>query len=229
MLNQLIKDLQDHANSEKAKIYQRFFKTEKGEYGEGDIFLGLTMPEQRAITKKYFDLSLPKLQKLLDSKIHEHRMAVGIILTHKYKKDPEEIFAFYLKNAKKFNNWDLVDITCPRIVGNFLLDRDKKPLYQLVQSENLWEKRIAMVSTYAFIKHNQFEDTLAISELLLKDKHDLIHKAVGWMLREVGKKDKLVLDNFLRQHYKDLSRTTLRYAIEKHSENERKKWLTLKI
>ena len=225
MLNQLIAELQDHASPEKAKIFQRYFKTGKGEYGEGDIFLGLTMPEQRRITKKYISLSLPKVQKLLDSKIHEHRMAAGIILTHKYKKNPEEIFNFYLKNAKKFNNWDLVDVTCPRVIGEFLRDKDKKPLYQLVRSDNLWEKRIAIISTYAFIKHGQFEDTLAISELLLKDKHDLIHKAVGWMLREVGKKDKQVLDKFIKQHYSDIPRTTLRYAIEKHPEQERKKWL----
>lgn len=225
MLNQLISELQDHASSEKAKIYQRFFKTGKGQYGEGDIFLGLTMPKQREITRKYITLSLPKIQKLLNSKIHEHRMAAGIILTHKYKKNPEEIFSFYLKNAKKFNNWDLVDVTCPRIIGEFLLNKDKKPLYQLVRSDNLWEKRIAIVSTCTFIKHNQFEDTLAISELLLKDKHDLIHKAVGWMLREVGKKDQQVLNKFLKQHYKDIPRTTLRYAIEKHPEEERKKWL----
>ena len=225
MLNQLIAELQDHASPEKAKIFQRYFKTGKGEYGEGDIFLGLTMPKQRRITKKYISLSLPKVQKLLDSKIHEHRMAAGIILTHKYKKNPEEIFNFYLKNAKKFNNWDLVDVTCPRVIGEFLRDKDKKPLYQLVRSDNLWEKRIAIISTYAFIKHGQFEDTLAISELLLKDKHDLIHKAVGWMLREVGKKDKQVLDKFIKQHYSDIPRTTLRYAIEKHPEQERKKWL----
>ena len=225
MLNQLISELQDHASSEKAKIYQRFFKTGKGQYGEGDIFLGLTMPKQREITRKYITLSLPKIQKLLNSKIHEHRMAAGIILTHKYKKNPEEIFNFYLKNAKKFNNWDLVDVTCPRVIGEFLRDKDKKPLYQLVRSDNLWEKRIAIISTYAFIKHGQFEDTLAISELLLKDKHDLIHKAVGWMLREVGKKDKQVLDKFIKQHYSDIPRTTLRYAIEKHPEQERKKWL----
>ena len=229
MLNKLISELQSHANPEKAKLYQRFFKTEKSQYGEGDIFIGLTVPEQRTIAKKYQDISLPKLQQLIKSKIHEHRLTALLILTYKYKKskekDKEEIFNFYLKNLKHVNNWDLVDLTAPNIVGEFLLDKDKKPIYQLVQSNSLWEKRIAIISTLYFIKHNQFEDTLAISELLLKDKHDLIHKAVGWMLREVGKKDKRVLDNFLKQHYKEIPRTALRYALEKHPEDERKKWL----
>lgn len=230
MLNSLIKELQDHASPERAQHSQRFFKTGKGQYGEGDIFLGLTMPKQREIIKNYIGLSLPKIQKLLDSKIHEHRMAAGIILTHKYKKDPEEIFNFYFKNAKKFNNWDLVDVTCPRVIGQFLFENPnhKKVLYQLARSENLWEKRIAIISTLRFIKNQEFEDTLAISELLLKDTHDLIHKAIGWMLREVGKKDEKVLKNFLKQHYSDLPRTTLRYAIEKFPEQERKKWLISK-
>ena len=126
MLNSLVQELQDHASFEKAKHAQRFFKTGKGEYGEGDIFLGLTMPEQRAISQKYLGLPLVKIQKLLDSKIHEHRMSAGIILTHKYKKAPEEVFSFYLQNAKKFNNWDLVDITCPRIMGQFLFDNPQQ-------------------------------------------------------------------------------------------------------
>ena len=229
MLNSLISELQDHASSEKAQIYQRFFKTEKGQYGEGDIFLGLTVPEQRILAQKYIFLGLSKLQQLIKSKIHEHRLTALLILTYKYKKskekDKEEIFNFYLKNLKHVNNWDLVDLTASTIVGGFLLDKDKKPIYHLVQSKDLWEKRISIVSTYTFIKNNQFEDTLAISELLLKDKHDLIHKAVGWMLREVGKKDKNVLDKFLKQYYKDIPRTALRYAIEKHPEDERKKWL----
>jgi len=230
MLNSLIKEFQDKASPERARHAQGFFKTGKGQYGEGDVFLGLTMPEQKKIIQKYIGLPLTKVQKLLDSEIHEYRMAAGIILTHKYKKDPEEIFNFYLKNAKKFNNWDLVDITCTRVIGQFLFDnpQHKKILYQLARSKDLWEKRIAIVSTYTFIKYKEFEDTLAISELLLKDTHDLIHKAIGWMLREVGKKDEEVLKNFLKQHYNQLPRTTLRYAIERFPEQERKKWLTLK-
>ena len=229
MLNQLISEIQKSANPEKAKRYQRFFKTEKSQYGEGDIFIGLTVPEQRSIVKKYSNLNLPKIQQLIKNKIHEYRLIALLILVDKYKKskekDKEEIFNFYLKNLKHVNNWDLVDLTAPNIVGEFLLNKDKKPIYKLVQSDNLWEKRVSIISTLYFIKHNQFEDTLAISELLLKDKHDLIHKAVGWMLREIGKKDKKVLDNFLKQHYKDIPRTTLRYSLEKHPEEERKKWL----
>lgn len=230
MLESLIKEIQSKSNSEKAKIYSRFFKTGKGEYGEGDIFLGLTMPQQREIAKKYFGLPLLKLQILLNSKIHEHRMSAGIILTHKYKKNPEEIFNFYINNSKKFNNWDLVDITCPKIVGEFLLKypERKKILYQFANSENLWEKRIAIVSTYSFIKKDLFEDTLVISEILLNDENDLIHKAVGWMLREVGKRDLGLLKKFLKDYYNALPRVTLRYAIEKFPEKERKKWLKLK-
>lgn len=230
MLNNLLKEIQSKANPEKAKIYQRFFKTGKGEYGEGDIFLGLTMPQQREIAKNYTNLSFSQISKLLDSEIHEHRMQAGIILTSKFKERPEETLNFYLKNAKKFNNWDLVDVTCDKIVGQFLLDKPKqrKLIYDLAKSKNLWEKRIAIVSTFKFIKNNQLGDTIKVSELLLKDKHDLIHKAIGWMLREVGKRNKEVLVDFLKTNYKSIPRTTLRYSIERFSEEERKKWLTYK-
>jgi len=228
MFNQLLKEIQSKANSEKAKIYQRFFKTGKGEYGEGDVFLGLTMPQQREIAKNYLALSFSQIQKLLDSKLHEHRMQAGIILTGKAKEKPEETFNFYIKNAKKFDNWDLVDVTCIQVVGNFLLDKDKARLYKLTKSKNLWEKRIAIVSTYSFIRKNQFGDAIKISELLLKDKHDLIHKAIGWMLREIGKRDKTILEDFLKTNYKSIPRTTLRYAIERFPEKERKQWLTYK-
>jgi len=227
MLNELVKELEDKSSREKAKVLQRFFKTGKGEYGEGDIFIGLTMPQQREIARKYLDLSLPKLQELLKSRIHEHRMTALIILVEKYKKssERENIFGFYLRNVDRINNWDLVDLSCPGIVGDFLLDRDKKILYKLARSENLWERRIAMVSTYAFIKKDEFDDALAISEILLPDKHDLMHKAVGWMLREVGKKDQNILEKFLKQNYENISRTTLRYAIERFPEDKRKKFL----
>ncbi len=229
MLNELINELKKNSSKEKAEIYQRFFKTGKGEYGEGDVFIGLTMPMQRSIAKKYLNLSLPKIQELLKSKIHEHRMSGLIILTEKYKRanerERENIFGFYLKNTRHINNWDLVDVTCPRIVGDFLKNRDKKILYDLVHSENLWERRIAVVSCFAFIQKREFEDALAISEILLEDNHDLIHKAVGWMLREVGKKDIEVLRKFLKGNYKRIPRTTLRYAIEKFEEGERKKFL----
>ncbi len=231
MLEELKKEIEASGNSEKAKLYQRFFKTGKGEYGEKDVFIGLTMPKQREIAKKYSNLSLPKIQELLKNKIHEHRMIGLIILSNKYKKAKEEekanIFNFYLKNTKRINNWDLVDLTAPNIAGEFLYfnKKNRKILYELARSENLWEKRIGIISTLYFIKHSDFEDSLAIAEILLNDSHDLIHKAVGWVLREIGKKDEFVLEDFLRMHYHNLPRTTLRYAIEKLNEEKRQKYL----
>ena len=233
MLSNLIQELQNLANPKQAKILQKFFKTDKGEYGEGDVFLGIKIPQQRKIAKKYSGLNLYKLQKLLNSKIHEYRSIALIILIDKYKKSDEEykgnIFNFYLENIQKINNWDLVDLSAPNIVGNFLFDKKKNILYELAQSKNLWEKRIAIISTHTFIKKGKFEDALAISELLINDAHDLIHKAVGWMLREVGKRDLEVEENFLKQHYKNMPRTMLRYAIERFDERKRKKYLRGKI
>lgn len=221
MLKQIKKELQSKANKEKAKIYQGFFKTKKGEYGEGDVFLGLTVPEQRRIAKKYYEIELNDLNALLKSKIHEERLTALLILVDKYKKDKENVFNFYLKNLNYVNNWDLVDLTSNRVVGDFLLNKEKEVLYKLAKSDNLWERRVAIVSTFEFIKYNQFEDTLKIAEILLKDKHDLIHKAVGWMLREVGKKDLKKEEEFLNKYYKEMPRTMLRYAIEKFEENKR--------
>ena len=229
MLESLKKELQELADEKQAEILQRFFKTGKGEYGEGDIFLGIKVPVQRDVAKKYFGLSLPKIQELLKSNIHEHRLIGLIILSNKYKESKEEdqanIFNFYLKNTKNINNWDLVDVTAPNIVGHFLSDKKKNILYNLARSNNLWERRIAIVSTFNFIRKQEFEDTLALSEILLDDKHDLMHKAVGWMLREVGKKDEVVLEAFLKQHYKVMPRTMLRYSIERFDEDKRKKYL----
>lgn len=223
----ILSELNSLANPEKSKILQGFFKTGKGEYGEGDIFLGISVPEQRAVAKKYSHLSISHLQTLLSSKIHDHRSVALFILTDKYKqsKDKSQIIQFYLKNIKHINNWDLVDLSAPKILGDFLLNKPRKILYQLANSKNIWEKRIAIISTYAFIKNNELSDTLRISEILLKDKHDLIQKAVGWMLRELGKKDLVVLENFLKQYHKTMPRTTLRYAIERFPENTRKQYL----
>lgn len=235
----LKKDLGDLADPKKTKILSRFFKTGKGEYGEGDIFLGISVPNQRKIAKKYLELSLDELNELLHSKIHEHRQTALLILVDKYKKirldsSPlrleasqarQEIFDFYLKNTKYINNWDLVDLSAPNIVGNFLLNSNRKVLYKLTVSKNLWEKRIAILATYAFIKNNDFDDILKISTILINDKHDLIHKALGWMLREVGKKNQEVLENFLKKHYRTMPRTMLRYAIEKFDEKKRKSYL----
>ncbi len=218
-------DLRLLSDPKKAQILSRFFKTGKGQYGEGDIFLGISVPNQRKVARKYSDLELNELQKLLNSKIHEHRLTSILILVDKYKKDRKIIFDFYLKNTKNINNWDLVDLSAPNIVGNFLLNSNRKVLYKLVRSNNLWEKRIAILATAAFIKNNDFEDILKISKILINDKHDLIHKALGWMLREVGKKDQEVLEKFLNDHCRQMPRTMLRYAIERFEENKRKSYL----
>lgn len=230
---QLEQELERYASEQRGIILQRFFKTGKGEYGAGDVFLGLTMGEQRELAKKFQDLQMNELQELLNSKIHEKRMISLIILTRKFKKSDEEgkkqIFNFYIKNAKRINNWDLVDLSAPNIVGMFLMDKQRNILYKLASSENLWEKRISIISTFTFIRNGDFKDTLKISEKLLKERHDLIHKAVGWMLREVGKKNQEKLEEFLKKHYKQLPRTTLRYAIEKFEEGKRKRYLRGKI
>ncbi|MCK4647816.1 DNA alkylation repair protein [Candidatus Pacearchaeota archaeon] len=251
MLSKLKTELESLANPEQAKILQRFFKTGEGQYGEGDIFLGIKVPVQRQIAKKY-DLNLNEIQDLLNSEIHEHRLVGLFTLIGKYNlskktiaplgvypgraQEPltrpqstecrgKEVFDFYLANTKNINNWDLVDVSAHKIVGDFLYDKKKEILYELAKSDNLWERRIAIISTFAFIKREQFDDSLAIAEILLKDNHDLIHKAVGWMLREVGKRDVGVLKEFLKQHYKNMPRTMLRYAIEKFEEGRRKKYL----
>ena len=234
MLLELKKYLRLLANPEKAKLLQRFFKTGKGEYGEGDVFLGIVVPEQRKIAKKYLSLNFGELQELLSSKIHEERLIALIILTELYKKSKKDglkkrqIFEFYLNNTKNINNWDLVDLSAPKIIGEFLQKEDTGILRQLANSENLWERRIAILSTAPFIKKRSFGETLAISDILINDKHDLIHKAVGWMLREVGKKNKNVLEVFLEQRYKNMPRTMLRYAIEKFPKDEREKWMKTK-
>ncbi len=229
MLNSLEKDLQAAANKEKAVLLQRFFKTGKDEYGEGDVFLGIMVPEQRKLVLKYKDLPVKDIQKLLESGIHEYRLTGILILVNQYKrandKKKKEIFDFYLKNAKYVNNWDLVDLSAPNIIGSYLLDKNRKILYKLAKSSDLWERRISIISTFAFIRNNDFKDSLKISEILLKDEHDLIHKAVGWMLREVGKRSLSTEEEFLKKHYKKMPRTMLRYAIEKFSDAKRQSYL----
>lgn len=228
-----IKDLENELNKltnpAKAKIYLRFFKTGKGEYGEGDLFLGLTVPQCRQVAKKYLDLSLEEILILLKNKYHEFRWVANLILCWAYEKGDlkkkQEIVEFYLKNLRYFNNWDLVDGTAPVILGDWLFDKDKKILYQLAKSKDLWERRIAIMSTFGFIKKNHFEDTLKIAEILLNNDHDLIHKAVGWMLREVGKRDLVTEEKFLKKYFQKMPRTMLRYAIEKFPEVKRKTYL----
>lgn len=224
-LKELIKEMDSLKNPEKIKIFQRFFKTGKGEYGEGDIFLGLNVPTEKELAKKYQDLDFSDIQELLESRIHEHRMLGTMILCNYSKSQPEKAFKFYLKNAKRMNNWDLVDCSAPQIVGKFLVDQDKQILHKLAESSNLWEKRISIVSTLSLIRNNQLQPTLEISKKLLRDKHDLIHKAVGWMLRELGKKDEKLLEKFLHDNYSELPRTSLRYAIERFSPEKREYYL----
>ena len=230
MLNKRKKDLAQLGDPERAKNSRWFFKTGKGQYGEGEIFIGIPVPEQRKVAKKYADLLLADLQELLRSKIHEHRFTALLILISKYRKAEElgkkEIFDFYLRNTENVSNWDLVDLSAPKIVGDYLLNRERSLLYKLAKSDSLWERRISILSTFTFIDNNDFEDALNISELLLHDEHDLIHKAVGWALGEIGKKDQNVEEQFLAKHYFHMPRIMLRYAIEKFDEKRRKKYLT---
>ena len=274
-LYNLRRELKSKANPKKAKALQRFFKTGYGEYGEGDIFLGIVVPETRKITQKYKDLEFKDLGELLKSKIHEERLTALLILVEQFNQFQrallnhnavskhkhsvvinhyttrkhsatmlhhsamtrhsvqarKQIFNFYLKNTKYINNWDLVDLSAPKIVGGYLLMQSHKflyntdaiasVLYKLVKSKNLWERRIGILSTFAFIRQNRFEESLKIAEMLLSDKHDLIHKAVGWMLREVGKRSQPTLEKFLKKHASKMPRVMLRYAIERLSEAKR--------
>ncbi len=227
-LIQLKKDLYNIANPTKAKILQRFFKTGPGQYGEGDIFLGVMVPDSRKIARKYLNLSFQDIKELLKSKIHEERLTALLLLGEKFKKgnyqEKENIISFYLQSTQYVNNWDLVDLSAHQILGEYLLlnPEEKYLLGKLAKSSLVWERRISMIATYAFIKRNHFQETLKISEILLNDKHDLIHKAVGWMLREVGKRDQEAEENFLKKYYKIMPRTMLRYAIERFDEKKKK-------
>ena len=231
-LKNIKKDLRNFVDFEKANILQRFFKTKKGEYGEGDVFLGIVVPNTRKVAKKYNDLKLSEIKKLLYSKIHEERLCALLILVDKFEKGDDiekiKVFEFYIKNAKQANNWDLVDLSAPKIVGEYLLDKPKDILYEFAVSKNLWEKRISIISTLTFIKNGQSEDIFKIAEILMGDKHDLIHKAVGWMLREVGKKSLKDEEKFLKKYSKIMPRTMLRYAIEKFPEEKRLMYLNKK-
>jgi 3-methyladenine DNA glycosylase AlkD len=198
---------------------QAFFKTAKGEYGEGDIFLGVRVPEQRRIANKYRNMPLTDVLELLRSGIHEHRMTALFILTEKFNKGDVEakgrIVDLYLSNTAYVNNWDLVDCSAHKILGVWLVDKSREVLYELARSESLWERRISIISTFAFIKNGDLVDALTLAEALLDDGHDLIQKASGWVLREIGKKDQSVLEEFLLKHYQKMPRTMLRYALER--------------
>jgi 3-methyladenine DNA glycosylase AlkD len=229
MLGQIKIEMSQLSDPDRAKTLSWFFKTGKGQYGEGDIFLGIPVPKQRKVAKKYVNLSLDDLQELLNTKIHEYRFTALVILVSKYRKAEEmgkkEIFDFCLRNTKNINNWDLVDLSAPRIIGDYLLNKERSILYKLAKSNSLWERRLSILSTFAFIDDNDFEDALNISELLLNDEHDLIHKAVGWALREIGKRDQNIEERFLTKHYLHMPRTMLRYAIEKFDKNKRQNYL----
>ena len=230
-LNQMIDELKSLADPEKARVHQRFFKTRPGEYGEGDLFYGVKVPDIRKIAKKYGNIPYEDIEKLICSQIHEKRFLALIILLNMLAKkrcsmaEQKKIFDFYIMHRKYVNNWDLVDLSAPGIAGRWLMDKNKQVLYDFAMSQDLWERRIAIIGTFYFIKKNEFEHTIKLSKILVKDKEDLIHKAVGWMLREVGKRDMGEEEKFLKTNLDQMPRTMLRYAIEKFPENLRQKYL----
>lgn len=217
------------ADPKRADVSRWFFKTGPGQYGEGDVFVGLTVPQMRVLAKEYRALSLPEIKKLLHSKIHEERLIALLVLVLQFQKGDEAtkktIYLFYLDNLDRVNNWDLVDSSADKIVGEWLLCRSTAVLTKLARSKNMWHRRVAIIATFQFIKNNRFEETLRIAALLLADKHDLIHKAVGWMLREVGKRSLAVEVAFLDSHANHMPRTMLRYAIERFPEAKRRAYL----
>ncbi|NTV46484.1 MAG: DNA alkylation repair protein [Chlorobiales bacterium] len=217
------------ADPEHAQILQRFFKTGPGQYGEGDIFIGIRVPALRALAKEFKDTPLKEVRTVLQSAIHEERLLALLMIVNFFPKGADAkqklIYDLYLKNTRFINNWDLVDLSAHHIVGAYLHNKDRAPLYKLVRSNSLWERRISIISTYHYIRKNEFADTLLLSKCLLNDTHDLIHKAVGWMLREVGKRHLATEEDFLNQHYKTMPRTMLRYAIEKIPESKRLAYL----
>jgi 3-methyladenine DNA glycosylase AlkD len=223
------KKLRQLGSEEKAKVLQRFFKTGPGAYGEGDVFIGVRVPDLRKLVKEYQDITIKEVMQLLRSSIHEERLFALLILVSKYSKGNEtvkkRIYELYLQTTKFINSWDLVDGSAQHIVGAFLMDKSKEPIYRLAKSNSLWERRIAILSTFHFIKHDNYSETLKISKILLTDEQDLIHKAVGWMLREIGKRHISTEEIFLKKYYKRMPRTMLRYAIEKFPESKRKKYL----
>jgi 3-methyladenine DNA glycosylase AlkD len=221
--------LRDIANPATAQMSQRFFKTAPGEYGAGDAFLGIKVPPLRALVKTYRGTTLKVIVALLKSEFHEERLFALYLMIDFYQRggaeEKRQAYELYLANTDRINNWDLVDTSAPNIVGDFLADKPRDVLYELVGSNSLWERRIAIIATFHFIRRNEFTDTLALSEALLGDTHDLIHKAVGWMLREVGKRDMATEERFLLRHYRTMPRTMLRYAIERFPKERYRQYL----
>ena len=212
-----------------AEASRRFFKTGPGEYGEGDRFRGIRVPVLRGLAKEYQSITVPEAGRLLGSTFHEDRLLALLILVRLYSRGDEasrgEIYRLYLKSARFINNWDLVDSSAEHIVGAFLWDRPRAPLGRLAKSVDLWERRIAVMATFHFVKRGEFGETLAVARALLSDREDLIHKAVGWMLREVGNRDPETEEEFLKEHYKRMPRVMLRYAIERFPEEKRRRYL----
>jgi 3-methyladenine DNA glycosylase AlkD len=227
------KRLKKLGTRERADVSQRFFKTGPGQYGEGDVFLGVRVPELRRLAKEFKDLASREIQGLLRSEVHEERLVALLILVRNYPKADQQaqkrIYGLYMGHLRFVNNWDLVDVSAEHVVGAFLRDKDKSPLYRLARSKDLWERRVSVLATFHYIKRNEFSETLKIARMLLLDEEDLIHKAVGWMLREVGKRDLAVEEKFLKTHYLKMPRTMLRYAIERFPEPKRQRYLKGKL
>ena len=224
--SRIIKELRAYSDDEKKAVLPRFFKTGKGEYGEGDRFLGVIVPNTRKVAKNHKDSPYIVIEMLLESEWHECRLCALLMLIEKYRKEPDEAVRFYLTHTKGINNWDLVDLSAPYILGDFLKDKtDRNVLYELAGSAVMWERRIAVVSTLMLIRHGQFDDTIRLAEALIDSKHDLMQKSIGWMLREVGKRDKGLLVQFIEKHKHEMPRTMLRYAIEKFPEPERREFM----
>jgi 3-methyladenine DNA glycosylase AlkD len=228
-VSEIRRSLQRLADKKTAKALQWFFKTGPGEYGDGDVFIGIKVPLLRKLAVESEAEPLQTIRLFLKSKIHEERMLALLILVRRFERANEQgrktIYDFYVAHTRFINNWDLVDGSAPYIVGAFLWSRNRRPLWVLAKSPSLWERRIAVLSTLYFIRQNDFADALKISELLLCDEHDLIHKAIGWMLREIGKRDRITAEAFLKTHYRRMPRTMLRYAIERFPESRRRKYL----
>lgn len=226
---EITKELGKLADAEQAVNLQRFFKTGPGEYGEGDLFRGIKLPGLRGLARSFKDAPLKAITALLHSKYHEDRSLALFILVEQYKRGDEavrkSIYDLYLENTQYINNWDLVDQSAPTIVGLHLLERSRSSLLRMARSRSLWERRIAVLATFQFIKHSEFDDATRVAEILQSDKEDLIHKAVGWMLREIGNRDPAAERKFLAKHYREMPRTMLRYAIEKFPEKERLSYL----
>ncbi len=229
LVDEIRAELSNSADENRARVSRRFFKTGPGEYGEGDRFIGVKVPVLRKLSRKYKDADLNTVLLLLGSQIHEERQLALFILVLMYKASDstarKRIFNLYLDNIEHVNNWDLVDCSAEHIVGAYILGGDKKLLYELARSKELWERRVSIMATYHYIKKGMFDETLQIARMLVEDKEDLIQKAVGWMLREVGKRDLSSEEAFLKKHYKTMPRTMLRYAIERFPEPKRKAYL----